>query len=169
MTHIYIFILSPLAMMDADCWAMEIIRIEIVLGGWIKKLISHLGVWQRRNTATVEMRTRDMLTSRLCWRNIPGEVEAVNSNTVFILIRVVNMEIWRWQPVCARYFYRIQKKIRDDHAFSGKWYVLDKPVLLAWDTFFLLLLILDFSLLKLVRILKFRRRRNVKGKTPKTH
>ena len=41
------------------------------------------------------------------------------------------------------------------------------PVLLACETFFLLLLILDFSLLKLVRILKFRRRRNVKGKTPK--
>ena len=40
------------------------------------------------------------------------------------------------------------------------------PVLLACETFFLLLLILDFSLLKLVRILKFKRRRNVKGKTP---
>ena len=29
-------------------------------------LVPYLGVWQRRKTATVEMRTRDMLTSRLC-------------------------------------------------------------------------------------------------------
>ena len=41
------------------------------------------------------------------------------------------------------------------------------PALLAWEPFLLFLSILVFSLLKLVNILKFRRRRNMKGITPK--
>ena len=50
---------------------------SIEMETWWWDVITHLGVWHRRNTATVEMRTRDMLTSLLCWRNTLGDVEAV--------------------------------------------------------------------------------------------
>ena len=124
------------------------------------KQIIYLGEWHRRNIATVEISTSDMLTSLVCWRNIRGLPK-------IYIHRVYSFHITFITSLFFINHYNYIIKVFST-AFIILYFVNTHLILPAVDVLrcSLLFEILDFNLLKLVRILKLRNSKNAKGNSP---